>query len=276
MITSVGPVHIEFFADEEAIAREKAVVAQAVPSGGAVVLPADDRWFAVLRRDVKGRVITTSLRGPADYQAVLGTGLSFRVTERASAESFDFLAPLPGEFMVHDALLAIALARSEGLAWSAIAQAIAAYQPVGMRWRREALGDVLVINDAYNANPMSMRAALQAFAQTEVPGRRWLVLGSMREMGTHARSGHLDLGRAVAQGEWAGLLALGSEGAWIAEGARDAGWSAEQAVACGGPAEAAEWLESRVRTGDAVLLKASRGERLERVVEAWRKRRGVS
>lgn len=276
VITSVGPVHIEFFADEEAIAREKAVVAQAVPSGGAVVLPADDRWFAVLRRDVKGRVITTSLRGPADYQAVLGTGLSFRVTERASAESFDFLAPLPGEFMVHDALLAIALARSEGLAWSAIAQAIAAYQPVGMRWRREALGDVLVINDAYNANPMSMRAALQAFAQTEVPGRRWLVLGSMREMGTHARSGHLDLGRAVAQGEWAGLLALGSEGAWIAEGARDAGWSAEQAVACGGPAEAAEWLESRVRTGDAVLLKASRGERLERVVEAWRKRRGVS
>ncbi len=276
VVTSVGPVHIEFFADEEAIAREKAVVAQVVPSNGVVVLPADDRWFAVLRRAAKGRVLTTSLRGSADYQAVLGAGLSFRVTERASGESFEFFAPLPGEFMVHDALLAIALARSEGLAWPAIAQAIAAYQPVGMRWRREALGDVLVINDAYNANPMSMRAALQAFGQTEVNGRRWLVLGSMREMGTHARSGHLELGRAVAQGEWAGLLALGNEGAWIAEGARAAGWPTEQAVACGGPEAAAEWLESRVRAGDAVLLKASRGERLERVVDAWRKRRGVS
>lgn len=276
VVTSVGPVHIQYFESEEAIAREKALVAESVPEEGVIVLPADDRWFSVLRKRARGRVLTTSMKQEADYQAVPGAGLSFRVLERASGEAFDFLAPLPGEFIIHDALLAIALARSEGYAWAPLAEAIASYQPVGMRWRREAVGDALVINDAYNANPMSMRAALKAFARTPVAGRRWLVLGSMREMGAHAQAGHLDLGCEVAKGDWAGLLALGKEGAWIAEAARAAGWSAERARACAGPEEAAAILQDCVRAGDAVLLKASRGERLERVLEEWRKKAGVS
>lgn len=275
VVTSVGPVHIEFFPNEEAIAREKAAVVRAVGAEGLVVLPADDPWFEVLRRDVRCRLLTTSLRRAADYQAVQGAGLSFRVLERASGEEVEFLAPLPGDFVVQDALLAIAMGRSQGLAWEPIVGAIAAYQPVGLRWRREEIRGVLVINDAYNANPMSMRAALQAFARTEVAGRRWLVLGSMREMGVHARPGHLTLGQEIARGNWAGLLALGQEGAWFAEGARAAGWSADRARVCS-VAEAADFLQANAVAGDAVLLKASRGERLEDVVKAWQQRLGVS
>jgi UDP-N-acetylmuramoyl-tripeptide--D-alanyl-D-alanine ligase len=276
VVTSVGPVHIEFFAQEEDIAREKASVVRAIKPGGLVVLPGDDPWFEVLRSYVKGRLLTTSMRGAADYQAVVGDALSFQVFERASGDRMEFQAPLPGDFIVRDALLAIALGRSQGVDWASIARAIAAYQPVGLRWHREEINRVLVINDAYNANPMSMRAALQAFARTPVSGRRWLVLGSMREMGDLARPAHLALGREIAQGTWAGLLALGREGAWIAEGAREAGWPTERACVGGSPAEAAEFLEDRTCAGDAVLLKASRGERLEDVVKAWRQRLGVS
>jgi len=146
---------------------------------------------------------------------------------------------------------------------------------VGYRWQRLQVNGVQVINDAYNANPMSMRAALQAFARTPVTGRRWLVLGSMREMGSHAEAAHLALGREIAQGDWAGLLALGREGAWFAEGARAAGWPAERARVCGSTREAAEALQAMTRDGDAVLLKASRGERLEEVVQQWQQRLGV-
>lgn len=275
VVTSVGPVHIEHFPDEEGIAREKAAVVRAVSADGLVVLPADDGWFDVLRSFAKGRVLTTSLRKRADYQALPGDGLSFQVLERASGERAEFIAPLPGDFMVHDALLAIAVGRSRGVSWDALAHAVASYQPVGYRWRRETLQGALVINDAYNANPMSMRAALQAFARTPVQGRRWLVLGSMREMGVHAERAHLALGREIAQGDWAGLLALGREGAWFATGARAAGWPDTRARVCGSAAEAAEFLRQEVRAGDGVLLKASRGERLEDVINAWRQRPGV-
>ena len=276
VVTSVGPVHIEFFPDEEGIAREKAAVVRAVPADGLVVLSADDVWFDVLRSFAKGRVLTTSLRKPADYQAFPGAGLSFQVLERATGERADFTAPFPGDFIVHDALLAIALGRSQKVGWDALAAAIANYEPVGFRWRREQVQGALVINDAYNANPMSMRAALQAFARTAVAGRRWLVLGSMREMGAHAERAHLALGREIAQGDWAGLLALGREGAWFAEGARAAGWPAARARVCGSAAEAAEFLQDQVRAGDAVLLKASRGERLEEVIKCWQQRLGVA
>lgn len=275
VVTSVGPVHIEHFVNEEAIAHEKAAVVRAVDANGVVVLPADDAWFPVLRSYLRGSMVTTSLRGPADYQAVAGEGGTFDVIERASGERVRFTAPLPGDFIVHDALLAIAMGRRQGLPWPDLVRAIAAYQPVGYRWRREKLGDVLVINDAYNANPMSMRAALQAFAQTPVAGRRWLVLGSMLEMGVHAEAAHLAIGREISQGTWAGLLALGVEGAKFAEGARAAGWSSEKARVCGGTAEAVEILLRQVQPGDAVLLKASRGERLEDVVKIWRERQGA-
>ncbi len=94
VVTSVGPVHIEHFPDEEGIAREKAAVVRAVDADGLVVLPADDAWFDILRSFAKGRVLTTSLRKPADYQAFPGEGLSFQVLERASGERADLSSPV--------------------------------------------------------------------------------------------------------------------------------------------------------------------------------------
>jgi UDP-N-acetylmuramoyl-tripeptide--D-alanyl-D-alanine ligase len=120
-----------------------------------------------------------------------------------------------------------------------------------------------VINDAYNANPVSMAAALEAFAETPAAGKRWLVLGGMRELGAAEREEHARLGRLVAMGPWAGLVAVGALGRLIADAAGDAAGFAGEVVRVGGPREAADALAERLGPGDTMLLKASRAERLE-------------
>lgn len=266
VITNVGPVHIEFFESEEAIAREKATVVRALGPNGLAVLPLDDPWFHVLRSCAPGPFKTVSLCTTADYRIEAGAPPRFVVTEWASGETVAFDAPLPGRHVLSNAGLAIAVARHYGIAWEALAARLRDYRPVGMRWEQRTLAGVLFINDAYNANPMSMRAALQAFSATTVRGSRWLVLGSMRELGESAEREHVELGRAIAAaGDWAGLVAVGPSGEWIRRGAQAGGFlklhEAED------PAAAGRLLKGLIQPGDAVLLKASRGDRLEGVLE---------
>jgi UDP-N-acetylmuramoyl-tripeptide--D-alanyl-D-alanine ligase len=209
----VGPVHLEFFPSEEAIAHEKAAVLRALSPDGLAVLPADDPWFATLKSHLRSRLLTTSLRGEeADYSAERLDGHRFLVREQAAPDQVELVAPLPGDYIVHDALLAVAVGRYFGVSWERIRAALAAYQPLSLRWQREEVDGVFFINDAYNANPMSMRAALQAFAQTAADGGRWLVLAGMRELGERAREEHLRLGRDLAGGPWAGLVTVGRRG----------------------------------------------------------------
>jgi UDP-N-acetylmuramoyl-tripeptide--D-alanyl-D-alanine ligase len=171
--------------------------------------------------------------------------------------------------MVANALFAVAVGRRCGLSWEAIGAALGRYRPLPMRWNRAVLHGVEFVNDAYNANPVSMRAALETFANMDVAGRRWLVLGGMLELGTVECDLHRRLGRDVAAGPWAGLLAIGPRGAWIAEGAQEAGLSADRLFCCPDTIAAAGLLKKMARSGDAVLLKASRTERLEKVQEAY-------
>lgn len=265
VVTNVGPVHIEFFESEEAIAHEKAAVVRALSAEGLAVLPADDPWFRVLRSGAKCKVRTVSLVAPADYQIEAGAGLRFAVSEAATGESAALDAPLPGRHILSNAGLALAVARHYGLAWEALAAKLREFRPPGMRWKEVVIDDVLFINDAYNANPMSMRAALEAFAQTPVRGRRWLVLGAMRELGAAEESEHIALGRAVSGGDWAGLLAVGPTGDWVRSGAQAGGYL--RLYGADTPADAARVLKNLIQPGDAVLLKASRGVRLEQLLE---------
>jgi UDP-N-acetylmuramoyl-tripeptide--D-alanyl-D-alanine ligase len=265
VVTCVGPVHIEFFESEEGIAREKAAVLRALDHEGIAVLPADDKWFGVLKSYVNARLVTVSLKASADYRIEIGAPPRFAVSEWQTGESAVFDAPLPGRHVIANAGLAIAVARQFGIAWGPMAERLRAFRPPHMRWEEIERAGVRFINDAYNANPLSMRAALDAFASISVAGRRWLVLGAMRELGANAREYHRELGRALASGPWAGAILIGEEGAWIREGAKEAGFDsvhmADDATA------AARVLNDLIRPGDAVLLKASRGVGLERVLE---------
>jgi UDP-N-acetylmuramoyl-tripeptide--D-alanyl-D-alanine ligase len=271
VVTNVGPVHIEFFGHVEDIANEKVAVLRALPPDGVAVLSRDEEWFGRLRSTAPCRVITTSLAGDADYVARPASNGSGRVAVRegASGEWAEFVMPLPGEYIVHDALFAVAIGRSYGMPWNDLARAIQGYVPPAMRWNRQTVRGVEVINDAYNANPMSMRAALKTFGDMPFAGRKWLVLGGMLELGTTERQEHVALGREVAKGKWQGLIAVGPLAAMMADSAGEGGMERDRIVRCADHASAAEALQARVAAGDAVLFKASRGERIERVLEAW-------
>jgi UDP-N-acetylmuramoyl-tripeptide--D-alanyl-D-alanine ligase len=160
------------------------------------------------------------------------------------------------------------VARGHGVSWDAIAGAIGRYRTLAMRWEERAVRGIRVVNDGYNANPVSMRAAVDAFRLLQAPGRKWLVLGGMLELGASSDEQHAALGRALADGGWAGLLAVGPLGRLIADGAREAGLDADRIACCADPAAAGLELAARARPGDAVLLKASRGIRIEGVIQA--------
>lgn len=273
LVTTIGPVHLEFFKSVEAIAAEKSILLKSLPSGGVAVLRCDEPYFEILRAATPCRVITLALSGAADY---LGSPPDaqgqMEIRERATGEACRLQAPLPGAHHAANTLFAAAVGRAHGLAWEEIQAALESYRSPPMRWERQIVAGVTIINDAYNANPVSMAAALRTFAELPVAGGRWLVLAGMLELGPSEEQWHRDLGSSLAPGPWAGIITVGSLGAVIAREAVNAGVSAARVFPCADHAAAAEVLGRRLQPGDAVLVKASRGQHLEQVLALWKER----
>jgi UDP-N-acetylmuramoyl-tripeptide--D-alanyl-D-alanine ligase len=267
VVTNIGPVHLEFFKSVEDIAREKAAMLGALGESGVAFLNRDAAFFDLLRAAARCRVVTVSLRDDADFVGVERSAAESQMTvrETASGQTHRLRLPCASEYNAANALLAAAVARRLGCEWDRIAEALEQYRAPPMRWERFEAGGVCVINDAYNANPMSMRAALRNFAELEVEGARWLVLGGMKELGAAEREEHRGLGTVVAEGPWRGVVCVGEMGGWIADAIADAGWRDERLIRCDSNEAAAQALKGRLRGGDAVLLKASRAVRLEEV-----------
>lgn len=295
IITSVGPVHLEHFDNERAIADEKATVFRALKRTGRAILCRDEKWYDLLRDAAQCRVITTSLIGGADYVGKIAPdgSLNFTVTEKSTGDSVEFTAPLPGTHIIHDALLAIAAARHHRIPWPQLVTALANYQPAPMRWQRQEAHGITFINDCYNANPLSMTAALDAFASLKVAGRKIALLAGMGELGPTERELHEQIGRHAATKNFDALICIGERGAWIANAAcsgRSASGTPEEGrSASGTPDEgrsqsghhntihhfpdietAIKHLRTTLHPGDTLLLKASRTEKLERIFEQFR------
>jgi len=274
IVTCVGPVHIENFPGEQGIAIEKSAVYRALKGDGIAILNADDQ-FAPLMKSYTGanRVVEVSTRAGADYvyRRISGQSGAFEIEERASGETHVLEATLPGLYFVMDVALAAAAARALQVPWEVITHAVRHYQPLSMRWNRQRMHDILVINDAYNANPVSMVAAAEAFLEEPVEGRRWLVLGGMLELGQDEETIHRATGAKIAAlGSHFSLVAVGSRGVWLAEGARAAGLPAARIHIMKDHAAAAAALAKSIHGNDAVLFKASRGEAVEKVLELWK------
>lgn len=274
VVTCVGPVHLENFPNEEGIAIEKAVVYRALGGDGVAVINADDHYADLMIHHAEGnRIVTVSQHRPADFQfrRVDPERGMFEIHE-CGGDTVTLQAALPGAYFVLDAVLATAVARQLGVGWPVIQHAIQHYQPLSMRWNRHHHNGILLINDAYNANPVSMRAAVQAFLEETVSGTRWLVLGGMRELGPDEVNIHHALGSYVAAGGASvRLVTVGDRGDWIGEGARQGGIAKDRLFPAAHAAAAAAILHARVQTGDAVLFKGSRGEAVENVWLEWKK-----
>lgn len=272
VITAVGPVHLEFFGTVKAVAEEKSILLRSLPENGAAFLWRDDDWFELLHSAARCRVISMGEHKDAEYVLLKGKNEEgeTEVIEKKSGETFRFRPPLPGRHIAGNALFAIAVARASGFDWPVIREGLEDYRPPPMRWESETIGGVHVINDAYNANPMSMDAALQTFAAMRHAGRKWLVLAGMHELGPDAEKAHAKLGLSVARFQGAGLVTIGLLGNMIADAAEKAGMKRKNIFQCGNHSSAAEIIAASVKPGDAVLFKASRCERLEKALEIWK------
>lgn len=266
IITTIGVAHIENLGSREAIALEKGMLFEALPLGGVAILPESCEFADALAARTRARV--ERVGGPASrvraedvrLQAE-GSEFVLVMDERRAAVRL----PVPGAHMVANALLAAAAAREFGVAVEDCAQALSGAQPAPGRvcWRE--IRGVRFLDDSYNANPDSMEAAL-AILREAGPGRRVAVLGRMAELGAYELEGCRRVGRAAAHAADM-LVVVGHEAAPIAEEAAREGLQLAQLVST--PAQAAAWLRSRLRPGDAVLVKGSRSVRMEQVMEEF-------
>ena len=271
-VINVGTAHLGEFGSREAIAVAKGEIVEALPADGTAVLNADDELTAAMAARTSARPLTFGVAGDVTWR-----GMELDDLGRPSFElGYDGAwAPVrlaqSGAHQVANAAAAAAMALAVGLPLSQVADALTAARPVS-RWRMEIAeraDGLVVVNDAYNANPASMVAAIGSLAEIGRRGRRRTVavLGEMKELGPGAVEDHRSVGRAVAEAGIDVVVAVGEAAGGIAEGAESAaGWSGE-VVRTAGRDQACDWVRENVAAHDVVLVKASRGAALEVVAE---------
>jgi len=282
LVLNVGSAHIGEFGGREQIALAKGELVEALPAaeaGGVAVLNADDPLVSAMRTRTKARVVTFGESPEADVRAEnvsLNDRGQAHFTLRAPTGCADVTLRLYGEHHVSNALAAAAVARELGMPVGEIAAALSTAGPLS-HWRMEVTerpDGVTVVNDAYNANPESMRAALRALAAMgrsarSRGGRTWAVLGKMAELGGQSLTEHDAVGRLAVRLNVSKLVAVGgTEAAWLQMGAYNEGSWGEESVHVSDAEAAIDLVRNEVRPGDVVLVKASRSVGLESVALA--------
>lgn len=258
ILTDICNAHREHFSSLEAIAIEKSKLVERVPESGLVIMDRDSEWYAMMRCRIHAAVATVSFGGMADYVGrPVGSGVM-------NVNGYDYAMPLPGEHIMRNALRVIALGLEIGMAPQEICDGLAKFNAPPMRWQQVELDGIRFINDAYNANPLSMRASLSTFSELSVKGRKWAVVGGMRELGDTADAEHAALGPFIDGLDLDGVIVVGELARPIACACIDAFFYCADADAV------ARILRERLVAGDQVLLKASRGEQLERVINHFK------
>ena len=264
VVTNVGAAHLEMFRDVAGVARAKAELVEALDADGVAVLNADEPLVAEMAAATKGRVVTYGTTADAQVRA---TDIAFDQHARPSfsVDGVHVTVPLPGAHNVSNALAALAAAQACGVPLAAAADGLRS--AVVSRWRMELLtapSGLTVLNDAYNANPSSMTAALRTLSQMGTGGRRWAVLGHMAELGAGGEEAHRRIGRLCAELGIDALVVVGDKAAAIHEGATAASFRGFLALA-DSPADAVDTVAEQAGADDLVLVKASRSVGLERV-----------
>ncbi len=270
IVTNVGPSHMERLGSIEAIADAKAELVEALPEDGVAILNADDARVAAMAERTQANVITFGLSEEADVRAedIESHGLAgVKFTLVHGDEREPVYSRLPGRAMVRNALAAAAAGVVDGLELNEVAAALGAAQVPARLQAHRGINGSTIIDDAYNASPDSMAAALDLLG--EVPGRKIAVLGDMRELGAAELEGHQQVGRRAA--EVADLIfAVGDLGRWIGDAAIQRGHDAVQIMI--EKEEVAAALQSELRPGDVVLLKASRALALDSLLDELKER----
>ena len=272
VVTNAGRAHLEGFGSIEGVARAKGEIARGLPRDGTLIVPSDSPWTGLWRELAAGRPVLTcgpdasaDVRAEADSVAGVwdedGFRTSFRVRTKGSDLELELELGLAGLHNVRNALAAVAVAKVLGIGPEAIRAGLAGLKPVAGRLSpRLGIGGVRLIDDSYNANPDSVQAAIDMLVG--LPGRHWLVLGDLGELGPNARELHRGLGEAARAAGLDGLYTVGKLSALAAEAFGSGGRhfpDRESLIAD---------LRDRLDAEDLVLVKGSRLAGMERVADA--------
>lgn len=269
VITSIGEEHLEFFGDVKSVAREEFSLLTCMAGRPFVAM----NMQAAAHAPPHALREVTSLTYGFDEEAGLRAvdvasddrGHRFRINDGT-----EYYLPVLGRHNVVNALAAIAVARRFRMSPAQIAEGLEQVRLPPMRMERVRIGGITLINDAYNANPSSMRIALGVLDAVATPGRKVLVLGDMRELGEQSPRCHQALGQDAGRSTAQIIIAVGAYARVVADGATATAGTTKRIYSFPTVEAAAEKIGALIDAGDVVLLKASRGVKLERLIEPIR------
>lgn len=268
VITNIGQAHLEGLTDTEHVMAAKAELLEYIPASGTVVLNADDGFSIRLGEMAKSRAIYFGLADQADVraEAVRYAGMTTEFNLVLPESKNPVILHAPGKYMLANALAAAAVGYVMGLSKETIKAGIEAFRPIaGRMMHTETRTGFHVVDDAYNANPDSMKAAIDALSALKGENRAFLVAGDMLELGEAAGALHHDVGKAAAAGGIDQLYLTGSFARDMADGALSGGMHAG-AVFVGSKSEIFKKLVQELAPGDWVLVKGSRSTGMEEIV----------
>jgi UDP-N-acetylmuramoyl-tripeptide--D-alanyl-D-alanine ligase len=273
VITNVGAAHIENFPDgQSGIARAKYELVEALPASGVAFLNCDDRYVSQFGRDFAGKVVyfgagpcadpqITAIRDPA-----IPSMAALQVDVLSDGQNLTLNLPLLGQHNASNAVAALAVAREAGVTLDAAIKALENLTAGDKRGEILTLAGATIINDSYNSNPEALRSMIQALAARPAK-RKILVAGEMLELGSHAPALHEACGKAAAEAGIDVVIGVRGNAEYLVLAATNAGVTGVSAIFLPDAEAAGLWLRENLKAGDVVLVKGSRGVRLERAIE---------
>jgi UDP-N-acetylmuramoyl-tripeptide--D-alanyl-D-alanine ligase len=279
LITNVNPAHLEKLHTVENVALAKGELFEAMASNGTIVINAEDPWAVNLGKKYKGNKISFGMQNSCDvrFGRMVSEGLDKTdLTFYAEGREYSIVLPAPGVHNVMNALAAIATGIAAGATADSMIPGLEKFAKMKMRMERvQLINGVQLVNDSYNANPSSMYAALRTVSGAKRAGRFIAVFGDMLELGESSSEKHSELGRNAASFGVAKLFLTGKYAKDVADGAGKNGLSHANIVVAADIEELKQSIISEIKTGDIVLVKGSRGMRMEQIVEYLKDNVGV-
>ncbi len=265
ILTNISCTHLEGLGSIEGVANAKAEFIENMARNSVLITNADDDWCNRIANRFDGKVIYFGFNKNADIKASNvkrnDSGFAFTVND-----SFTVNLSVLGKHNVYNALAAIAICNAVGISMENICDKFVDFKLPPMRMEKQVCGDIVVINDGYNSSPSSMSAALEELFQLTTPGRKILVCGDMLELGNYAESLHREIGVQVAKADIDALWTVGPFSRFVAEEAIANGMPEDRIWSCETSEEVLSSITSQLKKDDTILIKGSRGMKLENIV----------
>ncbi len=270
IITNIGHAHLESLKTIQNVQKAKGELFDALDENHTALINVDDPLVFELSKTLRAQKITFSIENPADIKASdiqqkNNAGYDFKVS--LFNEEIPLFVPALGKFNIYNALGAIAAGRYFGITAENMVRGLAQCQ--GLSQRLEVLDHPLfkIINDSYNANPQSMQEALKTLSQFQASGKKYFIVGDMLELGEISQSAHQELGRQIAEANIDFLVTLGPLAQHISRGALDAGMDKKRVASLKTHEDVIQYVQKQGVSGDCLLIKGSRGSRMEKIIE---------